>query len=214
MQMAIGQIVALTTYGNAFLSGWPRFNPGAFYPAHWTFRSCEHVRFVDLKPKDDGWEETTYASDPLGWFAQLEQESVYGLRMVRQSRDGGIPDHVRVAFAGGESWLLEAMTPTGSDFWRGRWEINRPVDTTMEVKKAKTGWLEKFAALSQPRKSRKEATEMPPTTWRVTYGRIARNQPTTDHPDIDLFDLKSQLAKTLREIRDFARDDVTPQVFA
>ena len=181
MQGPIAQIVALVTYGNAFLSGTPQLEPSAFYPANSTFIFCEHVTFVDLKPKTGGFQESAYAVDPLTWFTQLERDGVCGLRIVYRSTAGHqlgdkkVSDRMLVGFVGGGGrWLIEAMKPNGSDFWEGRWEVG-----------------------NRERKDRK--------IWRVTYGRIAKNQPTADLPAMDMLALKSQLIGNLEAIGAFAR---------
>ena len=69
MQGTIAQIIALTTYGNAFVAGTPHFNLYEFYPGNSTFRFCEYVRFVDRRPHSDAWEEPVYAPDPSTWFS-------------------------------------------------------------------------------------------------------------------------------------------------
>jgi hypothetical protein len=181
VQGTIAQIIALTTYGNAFLSGSPRFEPHAFFPANSTFSFCEHVRFVELKPKKDGREESAYASDPPEWFGRLKRDGVTGLRMVYGSSKGAmlgdkiISDRMLVGFVGGGGrWLIEAMKPEGSDFWEGRWEVG-----------------------DREREDRK--------IWRVDYGRVAKNQPATDPPAMDAEALKSRFAATLEAIGNFAR---------
>jgi hypothetical protein len=119
MQGTIAQIVALTTHGNAFLGGPSR--AASFPRAHSTLQYCEYVRFVDLKPKAGGWEETPYADDASAWFARLRRDEVSGLRLVYLPSTG--EDRMRVGFIGGGGrWLMEALTPDGADLWEARWE--------------------------------------------------------------------------------------------
>jgi hypothetical protein len=82
MQGTIAQVVALTTYGNAFVVGAPAFDVSSFYPNSSAFIVCEYVRFVYLWRKDDAWEEVAYADDPITWFARLKKDGVYAIRMI------------------------------------------------------------------------------------------------------------------------------------
>jgi hypothetical protein len=181
VQGTIAQIIALVTYGNAFLSGSPQREPSAFYSANSTFIFCEDVRFVDLKPTTTGWVESAYAADPSAWFTQLKRDGVYGLRIVHrptgghQLGDEKVPDRMLVAsVGGGGQWLIEAIKPNGSDFWEGRWEVGNREHKAKKI-------------------------------WRVTYGRDAKNQRTPDLPKMDILALKNQLAKNLEAIGAFAR---------
>jgi len=74
--------------------------------------------------------ETEFADNPSTWFGHLKRDGVHALRMVYRSTDGQtfgdktITDRMLVGFAGGGgSWLMEAISPSGSDFWEGRWEV-------------------------------------------------------------------------------------------
>ena len=181
MQGTIAQIIALTTHGTAFLKGAPRFDLSDFYPSHSTFRFCEYVRFADLKPKGEGWEQSAYASDPTEWLTRLQHDGVQRLRMIYASSAGeetggsSVSDRMQVGFVGGGGrWVIEAMKPAGSDYWEGRWD---------------TG--------DQERADQK--------IWRVTYGRIARDQPAAAGPDLDPTALRNRLAENLKAIGEFAR---------
>jgi hypothetical protein len=180
VQGTIAQIIALVTHGNACLKGSPGFDPSAFYPANSTFVFCEYVRFVDLRKKKRGWDESAYAADPNEWFARLKRDGVYSLRMSCGSASqqlGGkkVSDRMLVGFVGGGGrWLIEAMKPAGSDYWEGGWEVGDRVREDRRI-------------------------------WRVAYGRIASDQPVVDNPATDLPALRNQLAENLKAIGDFAR---------
>ena len=181
MQGTIAQIVALTTYGNVFLTDASAFDIAAFYPGNSTFQFCEHVRFVDLKRSDGGWEDADYAVDPVKWFTCLRQDGVYALRLTYSSTnsqrlgDKKIADRMLAGFVGGGGrWLIEAIKSGRSDYWEGRWEIG-----------------------DRKRKDRR--------IWRVKYGRIASNQASAPNPEIDVSALKKQLNENLEAISTFAR---------
>lgn len=180
MQGTIAQIIALVTHGNSFLAGSPRFEPAAFYSANTTFVFCEYVKFVDLKKKNKGWDESPYAADPNEWLVQLKRDRVYGLRMSYSSSrqklgDKEVEDRMLVGFVGGGGrWLIEAMKSTGWDYWESRWELG-----------------------DRKRQDRK--------IWRVAYGRIAIDQPVADRPAMDLPSLRNRLVENLTAIGDFAR---------
>jgi hypothetical protein len=181
MQGTIAQVIALTTYGNAFVVGAPAFDVSDFYPTSGAFTFCEYVRFVYLRQKGDMREEVAYADDPPAWFARLKKDGVYAIRMIygptegKKLGDKQIADRMLVGFVGGGGrWLIETVSPNGSDFWEARWEVgdqNRP-DSRI---------------------------------WRVTYGRIASNQPTLERQAIDLDEIKTRLADNLEAIGNFAR---------
>lgn|GEM_PF-222592 len=181
MQGSIAQIVALTTYGNAFLVGAPGADLSAFFPTNSTFTFCEHVRFVDLGRMAGKANEVPYADDPPTWLAQLKRDKTRGLRMVygptdeKQLRERKVTDRMLVAFVGGGGrWLIEAISDRGSDYWEGRWEVG-----------------------DRERKDQR--------IWRVTYGRVAMSQPFADLPTIDLSTLSNELAVNLKAIANFAR---------
>ena len=181
VQGTIAQIIVLTTHGNAFLRRSPRFDLSDFYPSHGTFKFCEYVRFADLKPKGEGWEQFPYASDPKEWLMRLQREGVRRLRMIyassagAQAEDTASSDRMLVGFVGGGGrWVIEAMKASGSDYWEGSWD---------------TG--------DQERADQK--------IWQVTYGRIASDQPAADGPDLDPAALRNRLAENLQAIGDFAR---------
>jgi hypothetical protein len=180
MQGPIAQIIAITTHGSAFLASAPRFDATNFYPANTTFAFCEYVKFVDLERTEAGWQEIEFASDPLAWFARLQEEDVHALRLSHiQGRqkigDAEVSDRMLVGLVGGGGrWLMEASKPDGSDHWEGRWEIG-----------------------DRNRADRK--------IWRVSYGRVAGNQPSSSYKTTDLEKLKAKLGHKLAEIAEFAR---------
>jgi hypothetical protein len=181
MQGTIAQVIALTTYGNAFVVGAPAFDVSSFYPTSSIFISCEYVRFVYLRQKGDTWEEVAYADDPPAWFARLKKDGVYAIRLIygpaegKKLGDKQIADRMLVGFVGGGGrWLIETISPNGSDFWEARWEVGDQNRADSRI-------------------------------WRVTYGRIASNQPTLERQVIDTHELKSRLASSLAAIGNFAR---------
>jgi hypothetical protein len=143
VQGTIAQVITLTIYGNAFVVGAPAFDVSGFYPANNTFLFCEYVRFVDLRQKGAACEEVAYAVDPPIWFARLKKDGVYAIRMVygpavgQNLGDKQIADRMLVGFVGGGGkWLIEAITPNGSDFWEARWDVgdqNRTDDRIWRV---------------------------------------------------------------------------------
>jgi hypothetical protein len=181
MQGTIVQVINLTTYGNAFVVGAPAFDVSNFYPTSGSFTFCEYVRFVRLGQKGDTLEEVVYADDPPAWFARLKKDRVYAIRMIygptggKKLGDKQIADRMLVGFVGGGGrWLIETITPNGSDFWEARWEVGDENRGDSRI-------------------------------WRVTYGRIASNQPTLERQAIDMYELKTRLADNLAAIGNFAR---------
>ena len=120
MQGPIAQIIALTIYGNSIFQG--HFtNIEEFFPSNSTFTFCEYVRFVDVKGK----EEKLYAENPILWFRKLKDEGVFAFRLIYgPSGNKDISDRMSVGFVGGGGrWLIETISPNGSDYWEARWEV-------------------------------------------------------------------------------------------
>jgi len=182
MQGTIAQILALTACGNAFLNSKRDFNRANFYPGNSTFQFCEFVRFVHLNRKNDSWEETDYAADPLAWCDSLRKDGVRSLQMIYRSsnderRPGrlGAPDRMLVGFVGGGGrWLIEAETPRGFDLWEAKWELGDNKRADQKI-------------------------------WRVTYGRIATGLSASQSRVFNLDDLRNRLIKNLTALGEFAR---------
>ena len=174
VQGSIAQIVALTTYGNAFLRGETEFNE-SFYPSNSAFKFCERVDFVGMQPDGEKWKEALLAADPIAWFEIIRSEGVTGLQMrYGPSDEKKSPDRMMVGFvSGGGNWRIEAIGPRSSDWWSGRWQIG-----------------------DRDRKDQR--------IWRVTYGRLAEGQPTRGRQIEDLARLRQELEHCLREIAEFA----------
>lgn len=119
MQGSLAQQIALTTYGNAYLSGATGVDWKVFFPSNSTFSFCEYVRFVDRDAGEAGTEDAIYAAEPVAWFEKLSRNGVSRLRLAC----GLLP---------GEQyprWFNETVTPNGSAIWDARWELgdrNRP----------------------------------------------------------------------------------------
>ena len=181
MQTTIAQIVACTIHGNAFLSGIPSSNTADFYPGNSTFTFCEFVRFVDLPLPNESTAEKTYAPDPAAWFTRLKQDGVRALRMAylpsEQIKLGEKPVAARMlaGFIGGG----------------GRWVIEAVKLSSSDY------WEGRWQVGDKNHPDRK--------IWRVTYGRISRNQPSPNNASVDLDALKASLDQTLGEIAAFAR---------
>jgi hypothetical protein len=125
----VAQLIALVAYGNAFLQN--HFSQASdFYPANSSFKFCEYVRFVDIAVPNRTKQEQVWAENPVAWLQRLRSDGVYALRLhyrpVRGKSVGGdhLPDRMLAGFVGGAGrWLVETVSPRGSDYWEGRWEV-------------------------------------------------------------------------------------------
>jgi hypothetical protein len=110
----------------------------------------------------------------------LKKEGTYALRLHYGAVGGKtvgtyhVPDRMLAGFVGGGGrWLVEAISPRGSDYWEARWEVGDHSRTDRKI-------------------------------WRVTYGRIARDQVTQNASPEDLENLKHRLETALLEIQAYA----------
>lgn len=129
MQGTTAQILSLTAYGNAYLTGIPT---GAYYPDNNTFSFSKIVKFVDLEQKEEVWERKEYADNPVKWFERMKQERVKGLKAhYYASGNREVSDRVTVGFIGGGGhWVIECIREVGSDFWEGQWQLMAQEDET------------------------------------------------------------------------------------
>ena len=132
----VAQVMALTAYGNATLQRADSIPGPAFYPGNSAFQFCEYVRFVDVIGSGPSTQLQEWAPDPIAWFDRLRTERVATLRLRYGPQGGGtvggerVPDRMLAGFLGGGGrWLIEALSPDGSDYWEARWQAgdrNRP----------------------------------------------------------------------------------------
>ena len=146
MNGPIAQVVALTCYGNAFLSGHPC---DRFFPANSTCQFCERVAFVTL-----GWSffgrasETEIANSPDAWFALLKSRKALGIRLHHVSHyNPMIVARMLAGFAGGDgAWTMEVLFPDrAGESWIARWGIGNQQAPDRRI-------------------------------WQVTYGRLSRGR--------------------------------------
>jgi hypothetical protein len=143
MNGTIAQLVALTCYGNAYLSG--QAVP-QFLPSNSTCQFCERVIFVSLgttflgKPK-----QTEVAPTPDAWLVYLKNRGATGLRLSRTPQNQpGMSDRMSAGFVGGGgNWAIEVLLPKDtSELWMARWDVGDQKAVDRRI-------------------------------WRVTYGRVS-----------------------------------------
>ncbi len=123
MQGTIAQIITLVLHGNAFLQT-GQLDPD-FFPKNSAFTFCEYVRFVEPNKSGNREDEAILAKNPENWFKELKASGVYSLRLIYSSQNNqDISDRMSVGFIGGGGrWLIEALHPSGADYWEARWEV-------------------------------------------------------------------------------------------
>jgi hypothetical protein len=174
MQGPIFQVLALVTHGNAALAGRTVAN---FHTSHPAFVFTEHVRFADLEPPREAWNETPFAADPDEWLAKLRDEGCRGLRAWRSAStdEDTLADRFSIAFVGGGGrWLIESVGPAGSDFWLASWRLG-----------------------DRDRPDRR--------IWQVTYGRIERGGTTAAPEPTSLDALTREFQELLPDAIAFSR---------
>lgn len=176
MQGTIAQIVALVVHGNAYFRGAEQ-QAVAFPSTHSTLTFCEFVKFVSLTRSGESWSETPFAQDPTSWLEELRKSRVSAIRMTYMPSGqnlGGATDRMLVGFVGGG----------------GRWLLETTGPNGSDY------WEGRWEVGDQGRADRK--------IWRVTYGRIAANQPSSPPASSDLQSLRQRLIGNLTEITAFA----------
>lgn len=149
-----------------------------FYPANSTFQYCEYVNFVDLRAEGNQWLEEAFASDPLVWFETLRKHGVNTLRMQYGSSGQAQPaDRMLVGFIGGG----------------GRWLMEAQQSGLSDL------WEASWKVGDRTRKDQR--------IWRVTYRRVAANQPLIrPHGREDPERLLHEFDRHLIAIEEFARE--------
>jgi hypothetical protein len=176
MQGTIAQIVALVVHGNAYLRDSEQAI--AFPSDHSTLIFCEFVRFVCLTRSGENWNETPFAQDPASWLEELRRNGVHAVRMIYVPSGqnlSGATDRMLVGFVGGG----------------GRWLLETTGPNGSDY------WEGRWEVGDKNRTDRK--------IWRVIYGRVVANQPSSPHASSDLQILRQHLIGNLTEISAFAR---------
>jgi hypothetical protein len=177
---SVAQVIALTAHGNASLRNQQTGGAEAFFPSNSTFQFCESVLFTDVARYAGSSQEAAWATDPIAWFDRLKQERTSALRLHYGAVGGrsvgtdDVPERMLAGFVGGA----------------GRWLIEAMGPGGSDY------WEGRWQIGDRSRSDRR--------IWRVTYGRIARNQVTPGADRDDLEDLKRRLEKTLLEIQNYA----------
>ena len=115
MKNSIGQMIALTCYGNAFLQG---KDIKKIFPDNSTCVFDELVNFVEWIPKNDGgWDEKPIAPTPDDWFILLKKENAVGIQLSRTSQDkpGDLDRNTAGFVGGGGLWELLVTYKNGSN---------------------------------------------------------------------------------------------------
>ena len=172
----VGQIIALISHGNRFLS--PHGGP-EIYPQNSSFRFCNQVDFrLHLKKRLFVKSSvSTICENPNEWFRYLKDTCCKQLRFhYRHSGEVQALDDYNLAglVGGGGHWLIEACYGPESVLWNNFWDVTEPYGGENRI-------------------------------WHVTYitdGR--RSQPWG--VGIPIAKAKERLLETLHVIRDFAHD--------
>lgn len=124
MNGPLAQIVSLTCYGNAVISGAEK---SQFFPTNSTCKFCDTINFVEFKKPLFGREkEFEVARTPDNWISSLCKRGVKGIRLVRHAQNNPqISDRMSAAFVGGGgTWMMEVLKENGrSEFWAARWNV-------------------------------------------------------------------------------------------
>jgi len=186
----LAQLVALTSYGNAYLQDGEDI--GSFFPANSTFQFCSKVDFVNFKKSvlSSRPKEVKVADDPLQWFQGLKKQGCKRLRLFytpSENTPTKTPDHKLAGMVGGGgTWMIETIYGKFSHYWFNRWQVTQKDDLRPSV-------------------------DGPPDrpVWSVSYGRIDKDQPVTDK-QFHIKDTSSLLEQSLKAIAGFAESQHLP----
>jgi hypothetical protein len=124
MNGTLAQIVALTCFCNALLSG---HKVGSFFPQNSTCIFCDRVNFVIAEKRLFGkLKEKEVAKTPDEWFVFLKSSLATGIRLLyTPTIEPKIPDRLTAGFVGGGgTWAMEVFFPRNkSEVWTAQWVV-------------------------------------------------------------------------------------------
>jgi hypothetical protein len=122
MNGTVAQIVALTCFSNAFLTG---HKVGSFFPQNSTCIFCNRVNFVIAEKHLFGkLKEKEVAKTPDEWFVFLKSSGATGIRLLyTPTIEPKTPDRQTAGFVGGGgTWTMEVFSPMDkSEVWTAQW---------------------------------------------------------------------------------------------
>ncbi len=122
MQTSVSQLVAIANYGNFYLRKTENNFPLNFYPSNPVFKFCKSVEYAYLKQNGTQWKEYSFATDPAAFLNRLLREGYRGMRLHnRPADDKDLSERKQAGAVGGGRWLLETVSPSGSDYWESHW---------------------------------------------------------------------------------------------
>jgi hypothetical protein len=118
----VAQIVSLTVYSNAYLSG---KEPFSFDLSNSTAQFCERIQYIDWVKKLFKYHERMIAKNPDDWVKILKNSGIKSLWLhYVSSQNTDLNDRYSAGFVGGGGrWLIEASYENKSDYWEARWEV-------------------------------------------------------------------------------------------
>lgn len=163
MNHPLAQIVALTCYGNALLSG-QKAEP--FFPGNSTCVFCERVSFVTVEQRFFRIaRQKEVAQTPDEWFAYLKSLDAQGIRLSCAPRnDLNFSDRLSAGHVGGGgTWTMEVLLPQNrSEYWCSQWQVwnqNAPQNRI---------WRVTYSRVARRTTSRPEPRALPDVAQRLT----------------------------------------------
>ena len=120
MNGEMANLIALTTYGNRYLTGPKGAKPPELLMRNSTFMFTRSIDFLEVKGTRRRPREHRVAKSTGDWFRYLKRAGVRRLRLAAigyNDKRPYMPDRVAVAFAGCANWAIVTQTKKGTKVW-------------------------------------------------------------------------------------------------
>lgn len=128
----LSQIIALITYGNAYIS---KSHNISSINENTAFQYCKCISFTSIYKRFFFSGETMVAENPKAWLQFLKAGKCLEMRLAYAPSDNPqIPDHISAAFVGGGGeWLINCNYERYSEYWKAYWTVTDRDDPDRKI---------------------------------------------------------------------------------